>query len=341
MTESETTIPRLIDNRISKYSGKLLLQRKDGWSWKQITWLDFDRDVKSVACFLLDLDFNHGDAVLIISGNRIESLVAEFAVYHLGGVMIPIVKNGAAERIPEIAEDYHVKFIFVEDDSVLNSLLDVSERMSNLKGIVVFSGTEKGKVERVRVIQFQSLIKFGMLKRKQLEDDLRKITSKVLSRTVACVFYNYASQGAGGRREITHQNIIESLKRASEKLFNLDEEEQAYSYLPSFSPYEKMISYLAIYIGFRMVVAETRDDFFEDILEVKPTIIYETQCGLEEILSRHLEKNRSSDPRVLRNELGGRANHIITDSIPRDEIKELILAAGINLIELPEINNLI
>jgi long-chain acyl-CoA synthetase len=339
MTESETTIPKLIDNRISKYSGKLLLQRKDGWSWKQITWLDFDRDVKSVACFLLDLDFNHGDAVLIISGNRIESLVTEFAVYHLGGVMIPIVRNGAAERIPEIAKDYDVKFIFVEDASGLNNVLAVSERMSNLKKIVVFSGAEGGNDGRV--IQFKSLIKFGMLKRKQLEDDLRKIASNVLSKSVACVFYKHGSQAAGGKREITHQGIIESLKCASERLFNLNEEEQTYSYLPSVSPYEKLINYLAIYIGFRMVVAETREAFFEDILEVKPTIIYETQRGLEEILSKHLEKNRSGDPRLLRDELGGRANHIITDSIPRDEIKELIRTAGISLIELPEINNLI
>jgi hypothetical protein len=74
---------------------------------------------------------------------------------------------------------------------------------------------------------------------------------------------------------------------------------------------------------------------------VKPTIIYETQSGLEEILSEHLRKNRIADPHLLKNELGGRANHIITDSLPRDEIKGLIRTAGINLIELPEINGLI
>lgn len=338
MTESETTIPKLIDNRISKYSGKLLLQRKDGWSWKQITWLDFDRDVKSVACFLLDLDFNHGDAVLIISGNRIESLVTEFAVYRLGGVMIPIVRNRAAERIPEIAKDYDVKFIFVEDASGLNSALEVSERMSNLRRIIVISGVE-GRNDR-RVIQFKSLIKFGMLKRKQLEDDLRRIASNLPSKSVACVFYNYGKQAADGKREITHENIITCLNWVSERLINISEEEQTYSYLPSVSPYEKIINYLAIYIGFRMVVAETREEFFEDILEVKPTIIYETQSGLEEILSKHLGKNRIADSHLLRKELGGRANHIIIDKFPREEIKELIRSAGITLIELPEMNNL-
>jgi long-chain acyl-CoA synthetase len=336
MTEPVTTIPKLIENRISKYSGKLLLQRRDGWSWKQITWLDFYSDIKSIACFLLDLDFNYGDAVLIISGNRIETLLTEFAVYHLGGVIIPIVRDGAAERIPEIAKDYDIRFIFVEDAIGSSSVFDLSERMSNLKRIVVFSGADGGNDGRV--IQFKRLIGFGMLKRKQLEDDLKKIARNLLSKSVACVFYNSGSRGAAGKREITHQNIIESLKSASEKLFNLNEEEQTYSYLPSVGPYEKIINYLAIYIGFRMVFAETREDFLENIVEVKPTVIYETQSGLEEILSAHFGKNRIGDPRILKNELGGRANHIITDSFPRDDIRELIRAAGINLIALPEIN---
>lgn len=339
MSESETTIPTLIENRTSKYRGKLLLQKRDGWSWKQITWLDFDKDVKSVACFLLDWDFNYGDAVLIISGNRLESLLTEFAVYHLGGVMIPVGRNEVAERIPEIAKHYDVKFIFVEDVGGLSSVLDLSEKISNLKRIVVFSGTDGANDPRV--IQFKSLIKFGVLKRKKLDDDLRKISSNLSSKSVACVFPNSGFQGAGGKGEITHQKIVHSLKRASEKLCNINEEEQTYSYLPSVGPYEKIISYLAIYMGFRMVIAETREDFFENILEVKPTIIYETQRGLEGILSKHLEKNRIADPRVLMRELGGRASHVITDSMPRDEIRELIRTAGISLIELPEINNII
>lgn len=338
MTESESAIPKLMDARISKYSGKLLLQRRDGWSWKQITWLDFDRDVKSVACFLLDLDFKRGDAVLIISGNRIESLVTEFAVYHLGGVIIPIVKNRAPELIAKIAEDYDVKFIFVEDSRGLRGVLDVSDKILNLKRIVVFSGTEGG--DDRRIIQFKSLIKFGMLKRKQLHDEITKIASNLSAKSLACVFYESGFTDADGKREMTHHNIIESLKLASEKLINLGEEEQTYSYLPSVTPYEKMVNYLAIYTGFRMVFAETREEFFEDILEVKPTVIYETKSGLEEIVSQHLEKNGIANPRLLKSELGGRANHIITDSLPRDEIKELIRTAGIGLIDLSEMNNL-
>ncbi|MBI4228963.1 MAG: AMP-binding protein, partial [Deltaproteobacteria bacterium] len=253
MNKPELTIPKLIENRISKYSGKLLLQRREGWSWKQITWLDFYRDIKNIASFLLDLDFNYGDAVIIISANRMESLLSEFAVYHLGGVVIPVDRIRVLDRIPAITKDYDVKFIFIEDVIGLNSVLNISEKISNLKRIVIFSGTDGG--QGGGVIQFKSLVKFGLLKRRQLEDDLKKISSNVLSESAACVFYNSDSEGDGGKKEVTHQNIIEALKGASEQLSFLSEEEQTYSYLPSVSPFEKLINYLAVYVGFRMVLA--------------------------------------------------------------------------------------
>lgn len=338
MAEPETTIPKLIEDRVSKYSGKLLLQRRDGWSWKQITWLDFDRDIKSIACFLLDLGFAYGDGVVIVSGNRIESLLSEIAVYHLGGVVIPIAVNEAPERIPAIAKDFNLRFVFVEDAEALNKILGISEKITTLNKLIVFSGPDEPDGSRGgMVMPFKGLVRFGMLKRKQREDDLRRVAGNVLPDDLACAFYSSTPNIAGGKIEFTHRELIESLRLAAEKLSNLHEEEQTYSYLPSVGLYEKLVSYLAIYVGCRTAFAENRGDFFEDVIEVKPTVIYETRNGLEEIFSGHIAKNRVADPRIFRSELGGRTSQIVTDSFPRDEVKELIRAAGINLIELSEI----
>ena len=57
---SERTIPELVINKVKEHGTRLLFQRRDGWSWKQITWLDFDREVKNIASFLLDAGLNPG-----------------------------------------------------------------------------------------------------------------------------------------------------------------------------------------------------------------------------------------------------------------------------------------
>ena len=63
---SEKTIPEHLQNRVKEHGTKLLYQRRDGWSWKQITWLDFDRKVKNIAAFLHDLGLSPGSPALTL-----------------------------------------------------------------------------------------------------------------------------------------------------------------------------------------------------------------------------------------------------------------------------------
>lgn len=336
----EKTIVGLLETRVKRNSGKLLLQKRDGWSWKQISWLDFDRDIRCIAAYLLDLGFVSGDAVLIASSNRLESLYSEIAVYILGGVSIPVDQGEDIFEILNVASDVRIKFIFVEDHSGLARLINLSDKISDLKKIVVISD----KRDRLddKVINFKSLLKFGLVKRKQHGDDLERIMGKVLPSNVASIFYNLNSNGDVVKKEITQQNLIEIIHRASEKLEILDKEDQSYSYMPSVSPFEKFINYLAIYMEFRMVLAESREEFYEDILEVMPTVIFETQRGLEEIIDKKITKiGRDSKSNTLNRELGGRVKYIITDLPPREEIRDIFKSSNISVIDIPEFNKIV
>ncbi len=334
---TEKTLSALMDNRVKKFGSKLLMQRRDGWSWKQITWLDFERDVKNIACYLMDSGFSPGDAVIVISPNILESLYTEFAVNILGGIYIPLGMGDEIFEIPKIAKEFKVKFIFVENGNVLISVKSVSGEVEDLKGIVVFSNN-RGIDERV--IHFRNLVKFGLIKRKQLDDDLRKLCSSVQPDYVASVFYILNPSGNYMTKVFTHEGLIESLKNGSQKLSSLGEEDQSYSYLSSVNPFEIFVNYLVIYMGFRMAIAESRKEFFEDVLEIKPTVIFETQGGLEEIYSRITTVHGM--PLVekrLKKELGNRLKYIVTDSMPNSEIIGPFQRSGVSIIEVSEFNN--
>ncbi len=92
-------------------------------------------------------------------------------------------------------------------------------------------------------------------------------------------------------------------------------------------------------MGIRIAVAKTREDFFEDILEVKPTVLFETKSGLENIYSR-ISLEKGSPNQKLRTALGGRIKYVLIDSMPGGEIKNLFSKSGISLIEVPEIASL-
>ncbi|HEY7536154.1 MAG TPA: hypothetical protein VH878_09465, partial [Thermodesulfobacteriota bacterium] len=131
---------------------------------------------------------------------------------------------------------------------------------------------------------------------------------------------------------------IEVLRDSSEKLSFITEEDQAFSHLPSVSPYEKLINYVGIYMGSRISIAETRENFFEDVVEVKPTVLFETLGGIENLCSKALSNaGKDSASKELRSALGGRIKHILIDYIPRREIINLISSAGVSLTDVPKL----
>jgi long-subunit acyl-CoA synthetase (AMP-forming) len=337
---SEKTIPELIASRIGRYGSKILFQRRDGWSWKQITWLDFEREVKSIASFLMDLGFDPGDVALMISSNRVESISTETAILLIGGVTIPIAEDENLESIIHIARELKIKFIFTGQESTLSKILNISRAIPELERVIVFSDVSIGKDEKV--IPFKAVLKFGLLKRKLLEDKLVKSSKSVLPTSVATVFLRLNSHSKTERKEVTQGNLTEVFHIGSRRFSFMGEEDQLFSYLSSASPFEKLINYLGMYMGARIAMAETEEDFLNDILEVKPSVLFATRVGLENICRRISSKvgtGVSGDR--LKGGLGSRIKYVVMDSLPEEEVIKLFLKSSVSLIEIPELNNLI
>lgn len=336
---SEKTIPELLQNRVKEHGTRLLFQRRDGWSWKQITWLDFDRKVKNIASFLMHSGFGMGDRALIASSNRLEAISTELAILFLGGVMIPLSGNKSVEEIVGAANEYNAKFIFLEHgEGVLEGMIGSMELMPNVLRIAVSPDV---KISHERIINFKAMLKVGLMKRKKLQDELTEASRKVDAGSIAALFIQSGSTD-GRVMEVSQGTLLTALRSTSEQYPNINGEDQSFSFLPTASPYAKFINHLTLYKASRAAVAETMTDFYQDILEVKPTIIFETRDGLEDICKYLLSGLNGQDAgRKLRADLGSRVNYVFTDYMPTPETERVLRSAGITLIEVPELNGLL
>ncbi len=94
-------------------------------------------------------------------------------------------------------------------------------------------------------------------------------------------------------------------------------------------------------MGTRAAMAESRDDFYQDILEVMPTILFETKDGLEDIYRKSMsDLNGSSREKKIRTDLGERIKYIFTDYLPSGEVQSLFLSSGVSFLEVPELSSL-
>lgn len=334
---SENTIPELVANRLKEHGTRLLFQRRDGWSWKQITWLDFDREVKNIASFLMDAGFNTGDRALIVSSNSLDSIATEIAIYHLGGVLVPLSQKEDLDKIKEVANNLKTKIIFIEDDTLLNSVVDSLNDIKNVGKIIFYTDV---RIKHERITNFKMVLKSGLMKRKKLYDELDKVSQSIGPDNVAAIFID--AEGNGSGTEISHGALTEILANASDRYSQIGIEDQSFSYMTTASPFSKFINYLTFYMGTRAAVAESRQDFYDDILEVMPTILFETKSGLETIYEKSMSNlNGISREKKLRKDLGDRIKYIFTDFLPIKEVQNLFLSSGVKFLEVPELNNLV
>ncbi len=332
---SERTIPELIANRVKEHGTRLLFQRRDGWSWKQITWLDFDREVKNIASFLMDLGFSSGDKAIIASSNNLDSIATEIAIYHLGGVVVPLPQEVDFDGIKNTVNKLDAKIIFIEPDNILSEIVERQDDFKNVEKIIFYSDI---RIKHEKIINFKLVLKAGLMKRKKLHDDLTQASQNVSPDDLAAIFTDLESDTI---REVSQGAFMDILAAASEKYSQIGIEDQSFSYMTSASPFSTFINYLTFYMGTRAAVAESRKDFYEDILEVMPTILFETSDGLNDIFEKSMSSlNGTSREKKIRKDLGDRIKYVFTDNMPSKEVQNLFLVSGVNLLEVPELNNL-
>ena len=333
--EMTATIPGLLEFFVNKYRNKLLFQRRDGWSWKQLTWLDCDSEIKNLSSFLLSLDFKPGSYAVIVSSNKIECLFSELAIYCVGGIVVPFSDNESFMKNREKVFSLKPDLLFLENMELLDELKKAGLKTDNFSRVILFDDTHIGKNEKV--IPYKGLVKFGQLKKKELVDVLKTSSGSVKSDQAALQFYYKNGTSHFSESILEHQKMLDMLRAAYSKLNFITEEDQSYSYLSVSSPFEKLINLLGLMLGIRLIIAEDMDCFFSDILEAKPTVLFESSSEIEKIFNSFNSSSKSDD---LKAYLGGRIKYLITDSSPEVDIENAFRNSGIVIIDLPELSKL-
>jgi long-chain acyl-CoA synthetase len=113
--------------------------------WAAISSLDFYRDVVGVSRALREWGIAKGDRVAILSENRPEWTMADFACLLIGAVVVPIYATLTEEQTAYILRDAGVRAVFVSSRKQLQKILDKQDSTS-IERIVVMDDLESDGV---------------------------------------------------------------------------------------------------------------------------------------------------------------------------------------------------
>jgi long-chain acyl-CoA synthetase len=280
---------------------------KTGAGWESITAGEMLRRVAGLAKALTMLGVKPGDRVALVSPNRPEWHVADFAIQGIGAVHVPLYFNESPDRMVYIINDSGAKIAIAAGEEQARRLVSCRERFTSVEQIIAVSPPPGLSGE---ILQYDSLI--ATAGDSEIAD-YRRTAEKVTSDQLATIIYTSGTTGEPKGVMLAHSNL------ASNALDGLAETQIGpgdigLSFLPLSHVYERAIDYGYIFRGVPVAYVGRMEDVSQALLEVHPTIVAAVPRFFEKVYSNIFEKARRESG--IKRTIFEWAARVATDSTP-------------------------
>lgn len=251
------------------------------------------KTLENVASLALALDrrgIAPGNRVALLSENRYEWALTDYAVLGLGAALVPIYPTLLENDIEHILRDSESLSVICSDNAQLKKILNIRQRLPGLRFIFVMN-TPTGPQEGVEVWQqvIDSCADSGSI------DFFRAHAAEVQPETIASILYTSGTMGQAKGVILTHANLVSNIL-ASLGLFPFEPDEVAMSFLPLSHIFERMLDYHYYWAGVSIAYPENMEALPKNLLEVRPTVMAVVPRVLEKVHARVIEVVRQSSP---------------------------------------------
>ncbi len=244
-----------------RHRDRVMLQRK-ALGWVPISSSELYRNVVGLARALESWGIRKGNRVAILSENRPEWTMTDFAILSLGAVSVPIYSTQTAEQTAFILNDSGARVIAVSTRAQLEKVLAVRQH-APVERILVMDA-----VETAHALQIQSL----MLKGPTTPDfDFETRARSVLSDDLATIIYTSGTTGNSKGVMLTHGNMASNIACSLDG-FGLATDEVSISFLPLSHVTARHVDFALLYRGVALAYCPEMAKLDEALVEVQPVI---------------------------------------------------------------------
>jgi long-chain acyl-CoA synthetase len=266
------TVPERFLQAVAERGNRVAMRHKKRGLWHAITWAEYGRAAQEVACGLVSLGLEPGQAVAIIGNNRPEWLFCDMGAQLAGCLSVGVYATNPPEQCAYVLGHSQARVFFVEDEEQLDKALEVRGQLPHLERIVVMDPEGLGDFSDPQVMTLDELRILG--RAAWDPEGLRARMQRLSEDDVAILLYTSGTTGPPKGAMLTHRNLLwtaEALGRAN-PLYPTD---TSLSFLPLSHIAERMLSvYLPLVWGFVVHFAESLDTLFQNLQEVRPTILF-------------------------------------------------------------------
>lgn len=259
----------------NKYPKNIALGYKEEGHYRTITYQRLLDKINRYVTGLRKLGVRTGDKAAIFSHNRPEWVIFDLAINKIGAVTVPIHTSLSPRLIKHIINDSQAKFLVIGD--YFSKFQEIAGEV-NLSKVITFN-----KIEwKENLVYFADLFK-------EDPDDQEPAGNEL-----ATIIYTSGTTGDPKGVELTHKNILENIRAASQYV-PYTAKDVFLSFLPLSHVLERTGGYYGpLYYGAAIYFAENPKTIAEDIKKVKPTILVSIPRIFEKVYDKIMDRVRQS-----------------------------------------------
>ena len=263
-----------------------LLISKVGGAWTPISARDFGFTVRSVSLGLNGLGVQPGDRVAILSENRPEWAMADYAILCAGAWSVPIYPTLPAHQIAPLVNDCGAKAIFVSTLEQLGKVLQIKAQCPTLYHVIAIDASPPAEPG---YLSFNALADKGRPTLEMSPAVFEQRAARVKPEDVATIIYTSGTTGEPKGAMLTHSNFVSNVT-ASCEVVPITGDAVALSFLPLSHVFERMLDYAYLYRGSSIAYAESIDKLKDNFVEVNPHAFGAVPRVYEKVHARIIEK---------------------------------------------------
>lgn len=276
---------QLFFDAVERFSSKqaALRFKRDG-AWQAMTHVEMARHVQHAALGLYELGIRPQDRVAILSENRPEWAIADYACLTARCTDVPIYPSLPASQVAYLLNDSGARVVFVDDAAQYEKVAEVRGQLRHLEHVIVFDAgvTEPG------TMGFRELVQHGRAAESK-HPAYREEALAVEPDELATLIYTSGTTGQPKGVMLSHANLCANVRSALEVL-SIGPDDSCLSLLPLSHSFERMAGhYTMFHAGVTIHYAESIDKVAQNLTEVRPTVVLSVPRLFEKIYARVLE----------------------------------------------------
>jgi long-chain acyl-CoA synthetase len=253
-----------------------VMTHREGAHWISISSQELYRRVAATARALKIWGVTKGDRVAILSENRPEWAIADYAILGVGAVVVPIYTTLTPEQIQFLLSDSGTKVIFVSSRAQLQKIQQIRER-TKLERVVMMDEVLPAEADSM-----QSIMEDGPQGR---DEEFDRLAKSAQPDDLATLVYTSGTTGNSKGAMITHGNMASNLSVSLEMFDIAEGDDRLISFLPLSHITARHLDYAMFYRGVMIAYCPNVDMITAMMKEIRPTMFVAVPRVYEKIAS--------------------------------------------------------